>query len=119
MKKSLFLNLDSSVQLLMFICCTSIVFYRAVALQSVLLIILSILVLIKNIKSFKLNKTNWPFVTFGIFLSAIYIINYDQSISLKKTGESLMLFIIPIISQNFFIRNNKIINRKNLLIFYT
>ena len=119
MKKSLFLNLDSSVQLLMFICCTSIVFYRAVALQSVLLIILSILVLIKNIKSYKLNKTNWPFVTFGIFLSAIYIMNYDQSISLKKTGESLMLFIIPIISQNFFIRNNKIINRKNLLIFYS
>ncbi|MEC4048189.1 O-antigen ligase family protein [Flavobacterium sp. SUN046] len=119
MKKSLFLNIDFIMQLLMFICCASIVFYRVVVLQSILLIILSILVLIKNIKSFKLNKKNWPFITLGIFLSTIYIINYDQSISLKKIGESLMLFIIPVLSNNFFITNNKIINKKNLLIFYS
>lgn len=119
MKKSLLLNLDFSLQLLMFICCSSIVFYRAVAFQSILLIIISILVLIKNLKFFKLNKINWPFITFGIFLSLIYIINYNQSTSLKKIGESLMLFIIPIISQNFFITKNKIINKKNLLIFYS
>lgn len=110
---------NNVVVVLLFLCCISIVFYRINAFQSILLIIISIAVLLLDLKKFKLNNDKIIFLTFPILLIAIYLYYYDITNSLKKIGEVIILFIIPIVSQNCFNKNNKYLTKHTLLITYS
>ena len=104
--------LSNSIVFLMYLCCISMIFYQVIIFQSVLLIIISSLILILEVEKLKKNSKTFSFFIFFVLITLIYSYDFDVNDSIKKIGEALMLFIIPIISQNHFTKKNKYFNKK-------